>query len=763
MKAYIGIRQRIYILFVVVAVIPLVAIDFIWLHSSQDQLKHAAIERQSILLSNSAQRLDASISDKIRALTTQSQVQAIINVDVPQAQLSLLEYGIQDPDVKHVSLTDAKGNELINIVNGKISPLRGNLKSTGAFDVVSQISNKAYVGPVTYVDGKPRMTLAVPVLNINKLGDQNLTAGQAEARRFGADIKGDLIVDIDLQPLWSSVLNAKIGSNGYAYLVDQNGKLIAYQNSALITSQANFQTVTEVKKAMAVVAQQTQSASGQVYIPEPAQTTSEKHVQVLSSNYPIAATHWSIIGEEPIDSVFSTVRRVSTIAGTILAISVPLAIILILIATRSIILPLRRLREGVERVGDGELDYQLPVKSKDEIGVLAQTFNKMSNNLAAIVRQVNAESNKVNVILNNVGEGVVAIDESGTILTTNLAAATLIGEVTKTLIGQPFSHFHWMSGGKDFTPSHDEVRVHTNITLITPNKREHFVDILVNPILNDPSGIRTIFTIIDKTNERELENMKVDFVSMAAHELRTPLTAIKGYVELIATDDESKYSEQTTTFIERLKYSSSQSVGLINNLLNVSKIERNALSLNLEKIDWSELMSGAVEDERVSARIKTINLECNLPHEPLYILADRYAISEVVNNLLSNAIKYTQDNGLVTTKVFLHEQKIITEITDSGIGMPEEALQHLFTKFYRAHGGLASGSGGTGLGLYISKSIVEMHQGAITVTSKEGMGSTFTISLPIFDQKRYDELKEKGQIKESKSHGWTTKNIARRR
>jgi two-component system sensor histidine kinase VicK len=748
MRRNIGIRQRIYILFFLVAVVPLVIINAIWFRSSQTQLTQAAVERQSILLNGEATRLDSAVDVKVHALTTQSEAESTSDDDVPNIKTTLLQYDLQDADVEQVSFVDASGNELVRVVDDKAVAPRASRASDPIYQAAVNSTADSYIGPVFYDGNTPQFTIAVPVKDNTKIVG-------------GKKVNAQLIATIDLTTLWSAVLDSKLGLDGYAYIVDNKGHVIAYQDKKIMLRQADYSAVPEVKKSILNTSKTDFSIAADHFTATPTVSRSENGTQVLSSNYPIAATAWSIIGEEPISSVFAKVHHISAIATYIFVTAIPVAFILVFLATRSIVMPLKRLREGAERIGGGELDFQIPVASNDEIGSLAQTFNKMASNLTLIVKQVEAESNKVSVILNNVGEGVIAVDEAGVIISVNLAAATLMGEVPLSVVGKHFNYFQWVLAGKEFTPTYGEVKVYKDITLISANKREHFVDVLVNPIQGDPSGIRTILTIIDKTAEQELENMKVDFVSMAAHELRTPLTAIKGYIELIASDDDSHFSDQTTTFLERLKYSSGQSVGLINNLLNVSRIERGALSLSMERIDWNELVTGAVEDEQVSARIKMINLITELPDEHTFVLADRYAISEVINNLMSNAIKYTMDNGTVTVKVSQQDGHILTEVIDTGIGMPEDAIKHLFTKFYRAHGGLASGSGGTGLGLYISKSIAELHDGQVSVTSVEGQGSTFSVLLPVFDQKKYDILKQNGQIKESRAHGWTTTNIAR--
>jgi signal transduction histidine kinase len=283
----------------------------------------------------------------------------------------------------------------------------------------------------------------------------------------------------------------------------------------------------------------------------------------------------------------------------------------------------------------------------------------------------------------------------------------------------------------------------------------------MSKVFDDPTGIQTIITIHDETKNRELETMKVDFVSMAAHELRTPLTAISGYIGLMKNElKPSVASQKQKQYLERAEISAGQLAGLINNLLNVARIERGALNMHLDKLNWPDMVKNLVNDQLFSAKQKQIDISYIGTDDVLFVLGDEVALSEVVNNLISNAIHYSPNGSSIVVNVKRTSEGLQTSIADNGVGIPPQAQAHLFTKFFRVHGGLAMGSGGTGLGLFISKSIVELHHGRIWVESKEGQGSTFFFVLPLFDQKRYDEI-DKQTLNLKKKHGWVTKNITR--
>ncbi|MBI4040073.1 PAS domain-containing sensor histidine kinase [Candidatus Daviesbacteria bacterium] len=246
------------------------------------------------------------------------------------------------------------------------------------------------------------------------------------------------------------------------------------------------------------------------------------------------------------------------------------------------------------------------------------------------------------------------------------------------------------------------------------------------------SNLGSIITIHDVSEEHELETMKMDFVSMAAHELRTPLTSIKGYLSVFINENKDKFDNDQMMFLNRINISAEQLTGLIENLLNVSRIERGVVTLNPEQVNWAENLQAVVNEFKNRAEEKRIDLSFTPATVPLpTIKVDKIRINEVLGNLLSNAIAYTQPGGKVIVWAESDGKNIATHIKDTGEGIPKEAIPHLFTKFFRVSGVLEQGSKGTGLGLYISKSIIEMHHGKIWVESELGKGSTFSFSLPI--------------------------------
>jgi signal transduction histidine kinase len=225
--------------------------------------------------------------------------------------------------------------------------------------------------------------------------------------------------------------------------------------------------------------------------------------------------------------------------------------------------------------------------------------------------------------------------------------------------------------------------------------------------------------------------MKLDFVAMAAHELRTPLTAVRGYLSLLMEDKQTTLGEKQKKFLDRSFYNAQILANLVENILNVSRIERGTLDLHYEVVNWPEYVQKFYEDSQGRAKDKELSLEFEAPEDAsILVNIDKLSMYEVIGNLVSNSLNYTPTGGKIKIVITATDQTVTTSVIDTGEGIAPESQNMLFTKFYRAHEGLEMSAKGTGLGLFIAKSIVEMHKGQIGVTSEVGKGSTFHFTLP---------------------------------
>lgn len=251
------------------------------------------------------------------------------------------------------------------------------------------------------------------------------------------------------------------------------------------------------------------------------------------------------------------------------------------------------------------------------------------------------------------------------------------------------------------------------------------------------------------------EPLDLDIVTLAAHELRTPLTIIRGYLELVEQQTQQIIPLTNLEYIVRARVASEQLRYLINNLLNISRIERGNLKLELAKVDLAKLAIDNVRDQSSIAKMREQKIEYEGPANGAFALADPFLLSEVINNLVSNAIKYTQSGGQITVRVRSAGNQIEFAVEDNGPGISQDAMPRLFSRFYQETSSTTSGQGGTGLGLYISKTIIDLHGGHITAKSAGGKGSAFSFQIPAFDPSRD---KPKLHPKPLSISGWYAKN-----
>ncbi|MCU1229583.1 MAG: multi-sensor signal transduction histidine kinase, partial [Acidobacteria bacterium] len=233
----------------------------------------------------------------------------------------------------------------------------------------------------------------------------------------------------------------------------------------------------------------------------------------------------------------------------------------------------------------------------------------------------------------------------------------------------------------------------------------------------------------DITALQELDRKKDEFLSVASHELRTPLTTIKGYTQLLAQTVNDLASDERMTYLNAVLGEVDRMMGLISELLDVSRIETNRLQIDPQPIRWLEFIERRISAFRVQNPQRRLTFTAALDETKLLVDPDR--MRQVVDNLLSNAIKYSGETSDIDVHVSANDGHMLTAVIDHGIGIPRDEIPKLFERFHRARNVSSRYYGGLGLGLYIAKAIIEAHQGSIAVDSEEGQGAQFTIRLPM--------------------------------
>ncbi|MGN6759361.1 MAG: response regulator [Thermomicrobiales bacterium] len=347
-------------------------------------------------------------------------------------------------------------------------------------------------------------------------------------------------------------------------------------------------------------------------------------------------------------------------------------------------------------------------------------------------------------VLDSTSEGMALVGPDRRILTINRRFADLFALTADDGIGRQFEEF----GAHIERIFADPAAFRARVAGTVADEEHDFTDIVAQrwpeqrelhlfstPVHAAPGVyLGRLYVLRDITREREVDRMKSEFVSLVSHELRTPLTSIKGFVDLLLDGEVGEVSEEQREFLEIVRNNADRLVALINDLLDVSRIESGRVELRRLPLDLARLVHAAAGALRLQIEAKQQTLTLAVPATLPRVSADPDRLTQILTNLLSNAYKYTPPGGAIRLGATASGGMVRVEITDTGVGMTPEEQAQVFTRFFRAQNRATQEAGGTGLGLVITRSLVEMHGGEISLTSAPGTGSTFRFTLPVAEE-----------------------------
>lgn len=369
----------------------------------------------------------------------------------------------------------------------------------------------------------------------------------------------------------------------------------------------------------------------------------------------------------------------------------------------------------------------------------------------ALAQELSQVANKSEIVINSIADGVVAIDTKGIVQLINPAAQAMLGWKKQDAIGLDYRSIIKLIDDKgaavsdELTPIRQVLLVNKPITdnnlgLSTKSGKTIRLSLLVSPVAagDQQAASGAIIVFRDITKEKEQERQRGEFISTASHEMRTPVAAIEGYLALAMNPQTAVIDDKAKAYLQKA-YESTQHLGrLFQDLLTVSKAEDGRLMPKPTVIDVTSFTREIIEGLEPKAKNKNIGLVYTPAntvdggkklHPAYYVFVDPSQLREVLNNLIDNAIKYTKQ-GTVTVDILGDATNISIRISDTGIGIPPEDVLHLFQKFYRVDNSDTREIGGTGLGLFIARRLVEANNGHVTVESAYGKGSAFTVQFP---------------------------------
>lgn len=427
-------------------------------------------------------------------------------------------------------------------------------------------------------------------------------------------------------------------------------------------------------------------------------------------------------------------RSVSRLTAVLVGGLVVLFVVAALISYRialGLTRPLEQITKVAKRIKNMDYKARVKVMKHDEIGELGTAINAMADSLQLQMSRIRQNENQLESVLANMINGIVMIDAAGEISLMNRRAEEVLGFTAREMKGKHFTDAKQQYELAQIIQEAFDTKEHLReeITFYFPEER--LLELNLVPIVQGGGEFGGVLLVLqDVSAIRRLERMRSEFVANVSHELKTPIAAVKGFAETLlggAVKDE----ETARSFLQIIYDESDRLNRLIGDILELSKIESRRVPLMFSPVELESFVAKTVTLLEAEAARKGIGLSMTV--EPgLYVEADEDRLRQIIMNLLSNGINYTPEGGRVSVSAeAAGEDHIRIRISDSGIGIPKKDLPRIFERFYRVDKARSRSSGGTGLGLSIVKHLVELHKGTIAVTSTVGVGTTFTIELPV--------------------------------
>ena len=399
-----------------------------------------------------------------------------------------------------------------------------------------------------------------------------------------------------------------------------------------------------------------------------------------------------------------------------------ISILLSFLLSKTMVIPIQRLTEGALRVAEGDFSRRIDVDSRDEIGELTDTFNRMARQLRDTLRQAENERNKLDTLFLHMTDGVVAFSRDGAVIHSNPAAEEMLGRP----IGDQ-TQYEQLFG--EIAPLYEVLDVQDHLE----GERQvgaRYLELVMAPFDREQRG-GVLVVIHDVTERRKNEAMQREFVANVSHELRTPLTNIRSYAETLSESAGDIPPSMQKKFLGVILGESDRMTHIVQDLLTLSRLDSGRDELRLARFPFVRAVQDLYHAVYMEAQRHSHTLELSVPDDDTEIVADRERIVQVMMNIVSNSIKYTPDGGKILISAGREGDWVWMQVDDNGIGIPKEDRPRIFERFYRVDKARSRQSGGTGLGLSIAREIVLRHDGQLKLVDREGPGLSVRLELRI--------------------------------
>ena len=448
-----------------------------------------------------------------------------------------------------------------------------------------------------------------------------------------------------------------------------------------------------------------------------------------------------IVVSQSTHGIVQTLARMRNIISFAMVLGIVLTTVMAFVISNKVSRPLLEMNAIAEQMASGNFGGKIRVASNDEVGRLGTTFNLLASRLEHSLETMNMERKQLSSILASLTDGVVASDLEGFITLANPPALRRLSSVWLIDSGQPET---------SRLPQPLEVMltavVESNSTLVREFLwQDRQVRITMTPLYeqNGQTLRGTVAVLRDVTEERRLDRLRKDFIANVSHELRTPLSMMQGYAEALL-DEFGDNPAQRRQLTEIIHDETLRMRRLVNDLLDLAQLESGHFQLHVFRLDLVALVRRVARKFEALASEQGLYFDTQVHSQPIYCNGDEDRLEQVFTNLLDNAIRHTKSTGRVWIDLSANRNHARVRVSDTGSGIPEEDLPYIWERFYKADKARTRTSSGIGLGLAITRHIVNKHRGDIVVDSQVGVGTTFTVILPVAKEQEKDQTRGQG-------------------
>lgn len=586
----------------------------------------------------------------------------------------------------------------------------------------------------------PTETYQVPTLG--KRHEWNGSVAYAPLHASGGAIVGALGVRYDATPLFSALAQMD-GSpiDTTLWILQKEGK----HTNVLFASQYENQTVgRDALPHGQNFARSILDTSG-IYSGK-----NDFGEEIIASYANIPSLGWEIVA---ITSSAYVLSGVQTYAVTLLAID----FFLVLLATvfssslsRQLSSPILRLSEAMRKLRPGHWTLERSVFTGDEVEVLdtvaadlsarlRTTYEHLEEEVAARTAELKQQYLLDRTILENISYGVFVMDTEGTVTEANPAACKLLMLERSDILGkQEQDLFHFFLKGKPVTDEHPiramlDTKEHLERRMHLKQNDGSLLPIAVSvmPLSQVDTSTGSIAIVQDLREQNHIDEMKSEFISLASHQLRTPLSSVRWYLELLSTDTDAHFTDDQRSFLDQIDHAAKRMAELLDELMRIAHLEDGQIRTEWKTFDIAQWLRQISEEFEPIAAKRGLTSTLSIPDEEITISSDPVLLHIVLQNFFTNAAKYSPTNTTVRLELKQQGEMLSIAVTDNGMGIPSEDQPHIFEKFFRAKNAKKSVVEGTGLGLYLSKMIIENLGGSLSFVSVPEKGTTFTMQLPM--------------------------------